>query len=241
MVVSALRKGFQVTDENVIGECRKVNDWSGTCVCATVIKDKLLYLANLGDSTAVIFQFMPMTKTIFQSVVLSKPHKPKAEEERIDAAGGWVSADGYILGVLGCSRALGDRELKHYDDFLKSGLKKEFEITKERLAASSRKPCRVEYRRARKQSIPKPTMKFLVSPNPEIEVFTLEESDALLVIGSDGLWDYLSPKRCVQLVNDAWSKRSNLDDVCEVLVGAAQQAKSPDDITAMVISLQDRR
>jgi len=165
------------------------------------------------------------------------------EEERIDAAGGWVSADGYILGVLSCSRALGDREMKHYEDFEKSHLKKEFEVGKERLQKLIQNQggrCRSAPRLRRKQSIPKSNMKFLVSATPDIDVFILDPADALLVIGSDGLWDFLAPKRAVELVNEAYSRKRSLDDVCEALVNAAQKAKSSDDITVMVINLQKR-
>jgi len=214
-------------------------------VCASLIRDNVLYLANLGDSTAVKFQYGPSTRSISQYVVLSKPHKPKEEEQRIETAGGWVSADGYILGVLNCSRAFGDREMKHYDDFRLSKLKKDFEEGQEQrqnrilLNNNTSRPVRSRPPPAlvRKQSIPKANMKFLVSPSPDIDVFKLDRNDALLVIGSDGLWDYLMPKRCVQLVNESFNKRHRLDDVCEALVTAAQKASSCDDITVMVISL----
>jgi serine/threonine protein phosphatase PrpC len=243
-LVCAMREGFLLTDANVINECRKVDDWSGACVCASLIRDNALYLANLGDSTAVKFQYCPSSSNspqISQYVVLSKPHKPKEEEQRIETAGGWVSDDGYLLGVLNCSRAFGDRELKHYDDFQVSKLKKEFEDGQEKLRQNRKINSRPIRTFSRKQSIPKATMKFLVSPSPDIEVFPLEPNDALLVIASDGLWDYLIPKRCVQLVHKSYHKRQSLDDVCEALVSAAQQASSSDDITVMVISLHNRR
>lgn len=239
-----MRQAFLLTDANVIDECRKCNDWSGSTVCATLIRHHVLYLANLGDSTAVKFQFAPHSRKITESEILSTQHKPKLEEARIETAGGWVDAEGYILGVLNCSRALGDREMKHYDDFQNSKLKQEFEAGQElrkKLLANPRRQMPPRAPR-RKQSIPKSNMKFLVEPTPDIAMFNLEENDALLVIGSDGLWDYLStPLRYVHLVNEAFSKRQSLEDVCEALVTAAQNAMSSDDITVMVISLQDGR
>jgi len=199
-----------------------------------MVMGNVLYLANLGDSAAVIYQFMPNTKTIFQCVTLSNSHRPKLEEDRILSAGGWVGPDGYILGVLGCSRSMGDRELKYYEDYVKSGLKQEPN------PYGSIPKKRNNNRKGKKQQEVSSTMKWMVSPVPEIDVFNLDETDALLVIGSDGLWDYMPPKRCVELVNESWIKRNNVDDVCEALVHAAKKAKSPDDITAMVISLIDR-
>jgi len=207
----------------------------------------VIYLANLGDSSAVIFQFHPNTKIITKSVLLSTPHKPKLEEKRIDTAGGWVSADGYILGVLGCSRSLGDRELKYFDDFEKSGLMAEFQAglaQRQRMAASQRKMAKGRARglsRSKSRKIPTSQMKCMVSPKPDVNAFIIDELDALLVIASDGLWDYVLPKRSVELVNDAFSENQSLDDVCKALVGAAQRAKSPDDITVVVISLFDQQ
>jgi protein phosphatase 2C family protein 2/3 len=240
-LVCALRESFDLTDTNVIKECRKLNDWSGACVCASLLRNNALYLANLGDSTAVKFQYSPTNSShITQHVVLSTPHKPKAEEKRIETAGGWVSADGYILGVLSCSRAFGDRDMKFYDDFQISKLKAEFEAG-QKIRMNQKIITRAPLRACTFPEIPKSNMNLIVSPSPDIEVFPLEPNDALLVIASDGLWDYLPPKRCVGLVHEAYKKRQCLEDVCERLVSAAQQASSCDDITVMVISLDNRR
>jgi len=129
--------------------------------------------------------------------------------------------------------------MKHYDDFQHSNLKKEFEDGKEKLRQNRQRIIRPIL--SRTKSIPKSNMHFLVSPSPDIDVYKLEPNDALLVIGSDGLWDFLAPKQYVKLVNEAFNKRQCLDDVCEALVSAAQKAYSSDDITVMVISLQNWR
>jgi len=214
-------------------------------------------LANLGDCRAVKFQFSQTHKNTINSykILNSQTHRPQEEEARIETAGGWVSSDGYILGVLSCSRAFGDREMKHYDDFQMSSLKRQFEVGKQRLELNRQRILQASSNPAsgsttrktrppftpttthRKQSIPKSNMKFLVSPTPEIEVFQLEPNDALLVIGSDGLWDFIKPiERWVEIVNEAYGKRQSLEDVCEALVNTAK-AKSSDDITVVVISL----
>jgi serine/threonine protein phosphatase PrpC len=233
-ITKAIKKAFLNTDKYVIDECRSREDWSGSCVCSVMKKGNSLYLANLGDSSAVMFQFMPETKVIHRSVVLSTAHKPKLEEDRINAAGGWVSPDGYILGVLACSRSMGDRELKYYEDYTKSGLKTSpLESRRPRGRNSNRQKVRNNNKDA------PPSMKHIVSPKPEIDIFNIDQTDALLVIGSDGLWDFVSPKQSVAIVNDAWTKQHNIEDVCEALVRAAKRAKSADDITAMVINLTD--
>jgi len=60
-------------------------------------------VANVGDSRAVI-------STSKGAVRLTVDDKPRAEEERIRAAGGFVSGDGWgrTNGQLAVSRSLGD-------------------------------------------------------------------------------------------------------------------------------------
>jgi len=80
----------------------------------------------------------------------------------------------------------------------------------------------------------------MVSSKPEIEKFTIEEDDAFLIIASDGLWDYVLPEHYVEIVKDSFSKNENLNDVCQALVEAALQEGSEDDITVLVVSLNDK-
>ena len=87
-----------------------------TCVAALFIENQL-YVANLGDSRAVLCR----NKT---AIRLSYDHKPELPEEetRIRALGGFV-ADGRINSVLAVSRALGDLALERWisvDPFISS-------------------------------------------------------------------------------------------------------------------------
>lgn len=93
-------------------------DAGSTCVVALVV-DGTLYVANIGDSRAVLSR-----KT--DAVCLSDDHKPDPranehdmgykETKRIERLGGSVSLNGTwrVQGVLAVSRALGDRRLKRF-------------------------------------------------------------------------------------------------------------------------------
>lgn len=67
-----------------------------------------LHVANCGDSRAVLWD------KDGHAIAMSKDHKPthKLERARVEAAGGWVTAEGRIEGNLNLSRAIADFEYK---------------------------------------------------------------------------------------------------------------------------------
>lgn len=79
-----------------------------TAVVVLIIENRLL-VANVGDSRAVL-------ASAKGAVRLTVDDKPRAEEERIRAAGGFVSGDGWgrTNGQLAVSRSLGDFYLHPY-------------------------------------------------------------------------------------------------------------------------------
>lgn len=78
----------------------------GSTACVAIIRNKLLVVANAGDSRCVISRNG-------QAYNLSKDHKPdlEVEKERILKAGGYVQC-GRVNGTLNLARAIGDMELK---------------------------------------------------------------------------------------------------------------------------------
>ena len=103
-----LRQAFQYMEQ----ELRILRTKAGsTAVCALVDKDAhMLYIANLGDSRAVLGTVQNGKVTPTQ---LSTDHKATSPQEadRIEAAGGFVFHK-RVYGTLAVSRALGDFELK---------------------------------------------------------------------------------------------------------------------------------
>lgn len=79
---------------------------TGCTACACLIDEKSIYLANAGDSRAILCKSGI-------AIPLSEDHKPElaGEKARIYKAEGWIT-DGRIKGNLNLSRSLGDMEYK---------------------------------------------------------------------------------------------------------------------------------
>jgi len=113
-IEQALKDGFDKTDKAILHKAEK-EKWShGTTAVVGVIIGNTLYIANTGDSEAVLAQQEGGGGDAIGSILLTEKHKPNApsEKKRIEEAGGQV-VFGRVLGSLAVSRALGDMDFKH--------------------------------------------------------------------------------------------------------------------------------
>jgi len=113
-IEQAIKRGFDKTDKTILQRAEK-EKWShGTTTVAGVIIGNTLYIANTGDSEAVLAQKEEGDGNNLASILLTEKHKPNAptEKQRIEEAGGQV-VFGRVLGSLAVSRALGDMDFKH--------------------------------------------------------------------------------------------------------------------------------
>ncbi|KAE8657914.1 putative protein phosphatase 2C 27 [Hibiscus syriacus] len=83
---------------------------SGTTVLTAMIFGRSLLVANAGDSRAVL-------SGRGTAIEMSKDHRPccMKERRRIESLGGFID-DGYLNGLLGVTRALGDWHLEVSSD-----------------------------------------------------------------------------------------------------------------------------
>lgn len=107
----AIAETYQSTDQAYLqAENNQHRDAGSTASTAVLVEDRL-YVANVGDSRAVVCIAGIAT-------ALSSDHKPNRtdERQRIENAGGVVMWSGTwrVGGVLAVSRAFGDRLLKKY-------------------------------------------------------------------------------------------------------------------------------
>ncbi|XP_016390628.1 integrin-linked kinase-associated serine/threonine phosphatase 2C-like isoform X1 [Sinocyclocheilus rhinocerous] len=118
LVRKCLLDTFRQTDEDFLKKASSQKPaWKdgSTATCMLVVDD-VLYVANLGDSRAVMCrleQAEDSGKRKCVTLALSKEHNPTTYEERmrIQRAGGSVR-DGRVLGVLEVSRSIGDGQYK---------------------------------------------------------------------------------------------------------------------------------
>uniref|UniRef100_UPI00358E80F1 integrin-linked kinase-associated serine/threonine phosphatase 2C isoform X2 n=1 Tax=Myxine glutinosa TaxID=7769 RepID=UPI00358E80F1 len=105
---------FKKTDEDFLKQASSQKPvWKdgSTATCVLVVDD-VLYIANLGDSRAVLCRSNEDGKNRM-AVTLSKDHTPGQYEERmrIQKSGGMVR-DGRVMGTLEVSRSIGDGQYK---------------------------------------------------------------------------------------------------------------------------------
>lgn len=110
-VRNALEATFLKMDEDMYEKHKSKSAWGadpGSTAIVMVRSGNAVYLANVGDSRAILFDDNG------KLVAYTKDHKPSEEKERIEKAGGTVSHYGVdrVNGVLATSRAFGDFQLK---------------------------------------------------------------------------------------------------------------------------------
>ena len=96
-----------------VSKSNEIQNKSGSCALVTIIADNMCYIANVGDSRAILSSLNG--KQMYQ---ITHDHKPneKKEKRRIHANGGVVykanSVYRVIPGDLSVSRTIGDAEVK---------------------------------------------------------------------------------------------------------------------------------
>lgn len=108
-IKEALIQGFLDIDNDMLKDENLRDELAGSTAIVILIKDNILYCANVGDSRAVACVSGKVEP-------LSEDHKPnnELENKRIVAAGGYVECN-RVNGNLALSRALGDFNFKKND------------------------------------------------------------------------------------------------------------------------------
>ena len=201
-VPASLRAAFQATDEAlrgaVCGSC-------GTTALAALLLGRTLWVANAGDSRCVLSRRG-------RALELSSDHKPGSarEQARISASGGFVDGEGYLNGVVGVSRALGDWAM------LSASPSRD-----KRLKLHPDEPC-----------YPGP-----LSGECEVRVHELSCEDEFFILACDGLWDVLSSQAAVELARQSLRGHNDVQRLAEELVKEAIARHSGDNVTVLVVAL----
>jgi len=107
----SLKSGFKQLDHDWLSLADRNGLDDGSTVISCLIVGGTIYVANVGDSRAVL-------SSSGKAVAMSNDHKPNREDEkkRIEKLGGRIIHYGTwrVEGVLAVTRAIGDRRLKTY-------------------------------------------------------------------------------------------------------------------------------
>ncbi|CAM0881729.1 unnamed protein product [Alopecurus aequalis] len=107
----AISESYKKTDSDFLDTETNIHREDGSTASTAIFVGNHLYVANVGDSRAVISK-------AGKAIALFDDHKPNRsdERERIENAGGVVTFSGTwrVGGVLAMSRAFGDRLLKQF-------------------------------------------------------------------------------------------------------------------------------
>ncbi|CAK9321387.1 unnamed protein product [Citrullus colocynthis] len=208
MSVNVIKKAFQATEEGFLSLVTK--QWPmnpqiaavGSCCLVAVICNGKLYIANLGDSRAVLGRLVRSTGEVLP-IQLSSEHNVSIESVRQEMQS-LHPDDSHIVvlkhnvwrvkGLIQISRSIGDVYLK----------KPEF----------NREPLYAKFR------LREPFSRPILSSEPAVSVHDLDPNDQFLIFASDGLWEHLSNQDAVDIVH----KHPHSGSARRLLKAAMQEA-----------------
>ncbi|KAG4939136.1 hypothetical protein AAZX31_16G109500 [Glycine max] len=190
MSEEVIRKAYQATEEGFLSVVTK--QWPmnpqiaavGSCCLVGVICGGILYIANLGDSRAVLGRVVRATGEVL-AIQLSSEHNVARESVRQEMHSLHPDDSKIVVlkhnvwrvkGLIQISRSIGDVYLK------------KAEFNKEPLYAKFR--VREGFKRP------------ILSSDPSISVHEIQQHDQFLIFASDGLWEHLSNQDAVDIVQN---------------------------------------
>ncbi|CAA0814475.1 Probable protein phosphatase 2C 38 [Striga hermonthica] len=191
MAADVIKNAYLATEEEFLSLVKK--QWVnrpqiasvGSCCLVGVICNGVLYVANAGDSRAVLGRVDKGEKEL-KAIQLSDEHNASFKSVR-DELQLLHPEDPHIVvlkhnvwrvkGIIQVSRSIGDAYLK----------KAEF----------NRVPLLPKFR------LPEPFEKPILLAEPSIHVQKLYPEDQFLIFASDGLWEHLSNQEAVELVHSS--------------------------------------
>ncbi|XAR48555.1 Phosphoprotein phosphatase [Bertholletia excelsa] len=107
----SISKAYEKTDQAILSQSSNLGRGGSTAVTAILINGRRLWVANVGDSRAVLSREG-------QAIQMTTDHEPNTERGSIEDKGGFVSnmpGDvARVNGQLAVSRAFGDKSLKSH-------------------------------------------------------------------------------------------------------------------------------
>ena len=203
---------------------------SGTTVACALFRGDHIFIANVGDSAIVLGKANPKygkrgeQKVIAQCLTTRHVPNNKEERERIENLGGSVSAFNRV--VWGQKHLLQSNGRQINEE----SLDKMPKLNMSRSLGDLWSAVGDEY---------------LISPIPDVYIHALDlTEDMFLILGTDGLWDTITPQQSVAIVDHYCEGEFDHDKIAmavKVLVNMALDRwnkillRAADNVTAMVV------
>ncbi|CAL0300518.1 unnamed protein product [Lupinus luteus] len=188
MSVEVIRKAFEATEDAFMSLVAR--QWPmkpqiaavGSCCLVGVICNGTLYVANAGDSRAVLGRTVKATGEVL-AMQLSTEHNASIESVRQELHSLHPDDSNIVVlkhnvwrvkGIIQVSRCIGDAYLKRVE--------------------FNRKPLYADF------ILHEPFKMPILSSEPSITVHQLQPHDRFIILASDGLWEHLSNQEAVDIV-----------------------------------------
>ncbi|XP_076958575.1 putative protein phosphatase 2C 60 [Bidens hawaiensis] len=190
MSIEVIKKAFEATEDGFLSLVS--TQWPlkpqiaavGSCCLVGVVCGGTFYIANLGDSRAVLGKLMKATgETI--AIQLSTEHNASIESVRQELHSAHPDDSQIVVlkhnvwrvkGLIQISRSIGDVYLKK--------------------AEYNRAPLYTRFR------LREPFKKPILSSDPSVLVHELQPHDQFIIFASDGLWEHLTNQEAVDIVQN---------------------------------------
>ncbi|GAB2224447.1 hypothetical protein Droror1_Dr00005207 [Drosera rotundifolia] len=189
MSVEVIKKAFQATEEGFFAQV--VRQWAvkpqmaavGSCCLVGIVCGSTLYVANVGDSRAVMGKVIKATGEVLP-IQLSDEHNVSIESVRREMHSMHPDDSQIVVlkhnvwrvkGIIQISRSIGDVYLKKCE--------------------YNREPLYAKFR------VREPFKKPILSAEPSVTVTELQPEDQFVIFASDGLWEHLSNQEAVDIVH----------------------------------------
>ncbi|XP_064206149.1 protein phosphatase 1D-like isoform X1 [Anguilla rostrata] len=236
-VCAAIRKGFVACHHAM---WKKLPEWpktlmglpstSGTTASVVVIRGDCMFVAHVGDSAVVLGVRDPPTERSVQAVEVTQDHKPELPQERHRIEG----LGGSVMKKSGVNRVVWKRpRLTHNGPVRRSTVIDQIPFLAVARALGDL------------WSYDFYSGEFVVSPVPDTSVVRLDpRRHRYIILGSDGLWNMVSPQDAVSLCQDhdealaPFGVSSACHLVTHALLRWRQRMLRADNTSVIVVSLQ---
>ncbi|KAL5477120.1 hypothetical protein EMCRGX_G023866 [Ephydatia muelleri] len=214
---------------------------AGTTASAVIFRQDKIFVANVGDSTAVLavnnpYGHMPEEPAVLAQV-LTKDHKPDdpSETQLIESLGGHV-----VMSKKGVPRVVWERQRQRS----RAGTELEQDKHTDSIPFLSVSRSLGDF-----WSYNPRTQKYTVSPSPDVTVVPLNLSEQkFVVIASDGLWNVMTPHEVVSFIwdyeHDTLCQEESKDVVRALINEALRRWKSKgllaDNIAVLIAFLSEQ-